>query len=200
MQKGEQCAAFLQFAARDGGKSECRRRRRRKQEVFDCRASILLGAINNSLKQHWFGAVFFVLNESPGIELRKERLQKGGQCGAFLLSNYPNRLKYDIIVSMNKNGNEENPALLESYDELCGLLLKIKDKNELKSVFNCLFTPNERRDFAERWQVVKELKAGTTQREIARKYNMSLCKITRGSKELQKSGSGFLRLLELLKD
>ena len=58
LQKGEQCAAFLQFAAKDGGKSESRRRRRRKQEVFDCRASILLGAINNSLKQHWFGAVF----------------------------------------------------------------------------------------------------------------------------------------------
>ena len=172
----------------------------RKQEVFDCRASILLGAINDSLKQHWFWCCFFVLNETPGIELRSERFWNCEQCAAFFLSNYPNRLKYDIIVSMNKNGNEENPALLESYDELCGLLLKIKDKNELKSVFNCLFTPNERRDFAERWQVVKELKAGTTQREIARKYNMSLCKITRGSKELQKSGSGFLRLLELLKD
>lgn len=164
------------------------------------RSSILLGAINNSLKQHWFWCCFFVLNETPRIELRSERFWNCEQCAAFFLSNYPNRLKYDIIVSMNKNGNEENPALLESYDELCGLLLKIKDKNELKSVFNCLFTPNERRDFAERWQVVKELKAGTTQREIARKYNMSLCKITRGSKELQKSGSGFLRLLELLKD
>ncbi len=101
-------------------------------------------------------------------------------------------------VSMNKNSNEENPILLESYDELCGLLLKIKDKDELKSVFNCLFTPNERHDFAERWQIVKELKAGTTQREIARIYNMSLCKITRGSKELQKSDSGFLKLLALM--
>lgn len=196
----EQCGAIPKFSAREGGKSESRRRRRRKQDVFDCRASILLGAINNNFETALVRCCFFVLNETPGIELRKERLQKGEQCAAFLLSNYPNRLKYDIIVSMNKNGNEENPALLESYDELCGLLLKIKDKNELKSVFNCLFTPNERRDFAERWQVVKELKAGTTQREIARKYNMSLCKITRGSKELQKSGSGFLRLLELLKD
>ena len=154
------------------------------------RSSILLGA-SFFERQHLFCVVFFLFNGKNRIELRS---------AAFLLSNYPNRLKYDIIVSMNKNGNEENPALLESYDELCGLLLKIKDKNELKSVFNCLFTPNERRDFAERWQVVKELKAGTTQREIARKYNMSLCKITRGSKELQKSGSGFLRLLELLKD
>ena len=99
---------------------------------------------------------------------------------------------------MNKNGNVENPALLESYDELCGLLLKIKDREELKSGFSCLFTPNGRRDFAERWPIVKELKAGTTQREIARTYNMSLCKITRGSKELQKSDSGFLKLLALL--
>lgn len=164
------------------------------------RSSILLGAIDNNFETALIRCCFFILNESPRIELRSERFWNCEQCAAFLLSNYPNRLKYDIIVSMNKNGNEENPALLESYDELCGLLLKIKDKNELKSVFNCLFTPNERRDFAERWQVVKELKAGTTQREIARKYNMSLCKITRGSKELQKSGSGFLRLLELLKD
>ena len=48
------------------------------------RSSILLGAINNSLKQHWFWCCFFVLNETPGIELRKERLQKGEQCAAFL--------------------------------------------------------------------------------------------------------------------
>ena len=59
LQKGEQCAAFLQFAARDGGKSECRRRRRRKQEVFDCRASILLGAINNNFETALVLVLFF---------------------------------------------------------------------------------------------------------------------------------------------
>ena len=48
------------------------------------RSSILLGAINNSLKQHWFWCCFFILNETPRIELRKERLQKGEQCTAFL--------------------------------------------------------------------------------------------------------------------
>ena len=116
---------------------------------------------------------------------------------------------YSGAVPSNFNIDTYNDIVLEKlyllnkdyFDNFYkDIVLKIKDKNELKSVFNCLFTPNERRDFAERWQVVKELKAGTTQREIARKYNMSLCKITRGSKELQKSGSGFLRLLELLKD
>ena len=46
----EQCGAIPKFSAREGGKSESRRRRRRKQEVFDCRASILLGAIDNNFE------------------------------------------------------------------------------------------------------------------------------------------------------
>ena len=98
---------------------------------------------------------------------------------------------------MNKHIND-NPVLLESYDELLGLISECTDKEFLKEFFGCLFTAGERNDIAERWQIVKELKAGTTQREIARTYNMSLCKITRGSKELQKSDSGFLKLLALL--
>ncbi len=99
---------------------------------------------------------------------------------------------------MKKNSFPENPVFIKGYDELCGLLLQIKDKDEMKAVFNCLFTPTERRDIAERWQIVKELNSGTTQREIARLYNMSLCKITRGSKELQKADNGFSKLLALL--
>ena len=99
---------------------------------------------------------------------------------------------------MNKSTIEDNPKLMEAYDELCSLISKIKDKDELESVFSCLFTPTERKDFAERWQIVKELRDGTTQREIAKTYNMSLCKITRGSKELRKPDSGFVKLLALL--
>lgn len=100
---------------------------------------------------------------------------------------------------MNKNSMEETPELVESYKELISLFSKIDDEGLLEEIFGCLFTPTERRDFAERWQLVKELKAGTTQREIARKYNMSLCKITRGSKELQKPDSAFLKMLSMLK-
>ena len=54
----EHCGAIPKFSAREGGKSESRRRRRRKQEVFDCRASILLGAINNNFETALLGAVF----------------------------------------------------------------------------------------------------------------------------------------------
>ena len=99
---------------------------------------------------------------------------------------------------MNLNSVQENPDLKESFDELIGLLSGIQDKVLFEEIFACLFTPNELKDMTERWQIVKELKSGTTQREIARKYNMSLCKITRGSRELQKKNSAFLKMLELL--
>ena len=102
-----------------------------------------------------------------------------------------------IIACMTKAKDIENPVLQESYEELCSLISKIQDEETLKEVFSCLFTGNERKALTERWQIVKELTAGTTQREIAKKYNMSLCKITRGSKELQKPDCGFKKLLAL---
>ena len=99
---------------------------------------------------------------------------------------------------MNKHIND-NPVLLESYDELLGLISECTDKEFLKEFFGCLFTAGERNDIAERWQIVKELRAGTTQREIARKFDMSLCKITRGSREIQKPDSAFVKMHDRLK-
>ena len=53
---------------------------------------------------------------------------------------------------------------------------------------------------ASRWLLVKEIDKGTTQREIAKAFSMSLCKITRGSRELQKSDSAFRKMLEMSKN
>jgi hypothetical protein len=44
---------------------------------------------------------------------------------------------------------------------------------------------------------VKEIARGTPQREIAKDLGLSLCKITRGSRELKKEGSPFRKMLEL---
>lgn len=85
----------------------------------------------------------------------------------------------------------------KSFSELCSLLAEIDDEKFIYDFFNCLFTPAERKDFSARWLLVKEIAKGTTQREIASNFNMSLCKITRGSKELRKEGSAFQRMLDL---
>lgn len=88
----------------------------------------------------------------------------------------------------------------DNLKEICHLISKNSDEEFLYNFFDCLFTNNEMTDFAKRWQLVKELDSGVTQREIARKYNMSLCKITRGSKMLKNPDSAFRILLNRLKE
>lgn len=107
-------------------------------------------------------------------------------------------LLFSIYTVFMNDKNEE--CLVSSYDELCSLIARVNDAEFLKEFFGCLFTASERKAFSERWLLVKEIAAETTQREIARKYNMSLCKITRGSKELRKENSAFRRMLELEKN
>ena len=95
---------------------------------------------------------------------------------------------------------EQDERLEEAMREICKLLSDHHEPGFIYDFFCFLFTPAERRDFAMRWLLVRELDSGTTQREIARKYGMSLCKITRGSRELKKPDSAFRRLLDLTKD
>jgi len=112
---------------------------------------------------------------------------------------------------MNKNieQNEKNQAAIndnteqltnDTVKELCHLLTQVNDEEFTYEFFKCLFTPPELKDVANRWLLVKEIDKGTTQREIAKKFGMSLCKITRGSKELSKSDSAFRKMLEILQN
>lgn len=84
----------------------------------------------------------------------------------------------------------------EGLEELCKILAATEDAELVQEFFGCLFTPSELQDMAKRWLLVKEIDKGTTQREIARMFGISLCKITRGSKELKKEGSAFRIMLD----
>ena len=100
-------------------------------------------------------------------------------------------------ISEEKENNSE--VIDQTIRELCGILKKAETEDFIYDFFKCLFTPPELKDFANRWLLVKELDKGTTQREIAKKYGMSLCKITRGSRELAKTDSAFRKLLDIQK-
>ncbi|MBR7065046.1 MAG: transcriptional regulator [Treponema sp.] len=95
--------------------------------------------------------------------------------------------------------DESKKMLNESFMEICKLVSKTNDVDLIYNFFDCLFTPAERKDFAMRWLLVKEIDKGVTQREIAKKFGMSLCKITRGSRELNREDSAFRVMLDLLK-
>jgi TrpR family trp operon transcriptional repressor len=86
----------------------------------------------------------------------------------------------------------------KNIEELCRVLAETKDRKMLESFFSCLLTPAEMADIAARWALVKALRDGQPQREIAKTLGVSLCKITRGSRELKTPGSGFSRILAVL--
>lgn len=67
----------------------------------------------------------------------------------------------------------------------------------IREFLSSILTPSEADEIAKRWALVKEIANGRPQREIAREMGLSLCKITRGSRELKKEGSSFKRMLEL---
>ena len=91
-----------------------------------------------------------------------------------------------------------DPRVQKNIKELCRVLAAANDNTLLEDFISCLLTPAELADIASRWALVKALRDGSPQREIAKNLGVSLCKITRGSRELKKPDSAFLRALGIL--
>lgn len=70
-----------------------------------------------------------------------------------------------------------------------------KNRHLLHELLIDLLTPAEYKDLAVRWQIVKQLKAGIPQREIAKKLHVSISTVTRGSREMMDKKGGFAKLL-----
>jgi TrpR family trp operon transcriptional repressor len=86
------------------------------------------------------------------------------------------------------------------FKELVSVFAQLRDEKQMESFFNELFTPGEIEDVSFRWQLLKELHEGKTQRSIAAKHKLSLCKITRGSKILKKENSVTKKILDTIKE
>jgi Trp operon repressor len=74
----------------------------------------------------------------------------------------------------------------------------IHDEREMIEFFQEIFTQKEISDLTLRWQLLKELYEGNTQRSIAERHRISLCKITRGSKVLKRDSSSTRSILDTL--
>lgn len=91
--------------------------------------------------------------------------------------------------------------LLEgSFKELSSVLASVHDVELVKAFLTSLLTPSERLDIAARWELVNRIDLGETQRRVSQELGVSLCKITRGSKELKKPDSAFKTMLRLRDD
>ncbi len=79
--------------------------------------------------------------------------------------------------------------------DLLKIMISIDNVDDMEHFFKDIFTPSELDDLSLRWKLLKDLHSGITQRKIAQKYGISLCKITRGSKLLKNKDSFVLKLL-----
>ena len=82
--------------------------------------------------------------------------------------------------------------------ELIDLFARTEDRKEMEVLFREIFTPSEIDTLTLRWQLLKDLYQGKTQRKIATEHKISLCKITRGSKLLKTKGSYIKKVLDNL--
>lgn len=80
-------------------------------------------------------------------------------------------------------------------EKLAKVLAEITDARVMEMFLGEILTRKETKDLALRWQLLIELHDGKTQRSIARKHGISLCKITRGSKILKKQDNVTVKLL-----
>ncbi len=70
--------------------------------------------------------------------------------------------------------------------ELIDQLLKHDSKEKMRNFLEGILTPQELEEIPMRLQIVKMLKKGIPQHEIAEKLKTGIATVTRGSKEIQK--------------
>lgn len=98
-------------------------------------------------------------------------------------------LCYDYSFAMTEK--EEKQAIKE-----LSRALSLCDDSQLISQFlNSILTENEISEVASRWALVRLIDQGVSQRKISAELGLSLCKITRGSKELKKKDSPFKKMI-----
>jgi TrpR family trp operon transcriptional repressor len=88
-------------------------------------------------------------------------------------------MKLSDLFRNEKSSSGELEKLVEA-------LLEIKNKSEMELFLKGILTPKEQIEIPNRLEIVKMLKKGISQQEIAGKLGVGVATVTRGSKELQK--------------
>jgi len=85
---------------------------------------------------------------------------------------------------------------MQRYKELAKVFSQIENEKEMEKFLIEILTESELDALHFRWRLMEDLYHGETQRHIAEKHHISLCKITRGSKILKDNTSVSLKLLK----
>ncbi len=73
----------------------------------------------------------------------------------------------------------------DEFKKLVELLTSIDSVEEMENLLMGLLTPKEREELPTRIQIIKMLKQGIPQHQIAEKLGVGIATVTRGSKEIR---------------
>lgn len=74
----------------------------------------------------------------------------------------------------------------KQLDEFINVLLKMENKEKMRDFLEGILTPKELIELPHRLEIVKLLKRGVSQHDIAGKLGVGVATVGRGSKELQR--------------
>ena len=83
-------------------------------------------------------------------------------------------------------------------EEMLELIGSARNKGELKELLSALLTPQEYGEIVKRWQIVRLLMKGATQRAVRDELNVSIATVTRGAREVRYGTGIFHRLYHRL--
>lgn len=84
---------------------------------------------------------------------------------------------------------------MNCLSDIAHAIMLLENEAELCEFLEELMTPAEIEALSKRWRILKMLSEGKSQRDIANKLQVSLCKVTRGSKIIKKDGNVVSKVL-----
>lgn len=85
---------------------------------------------------------------------------------------------------------------MNSIQEISKLINNINSDVDVFNFLTEILTPAEVETLSKRWRILKMLSEGRTQRDIAKELNVSLCKVTRGSRILKDKNAIVSKLIK----
>lgn len=79
--------------------------------------------------------------------------------------------------------------------EISKIIFELKTEKEVNDFMLEILTDSELETLSKRWRILTMLNEGNTQRKIAKDLNVSLCKVTRGSKILKNKNAVITKCL-----
>ena len=78
---------------------------------------------------------------------------------------------------------------MNNIKEIASSIKQFKTDKDIYNFLLEILTDSEVETLSKRWQILKMLKEGKTQRDISSALKVSLCKVTRGAKILKNKNS-----------